>query len=165
MEPVPCDLEGSRILSLQRVGCKQEVQHMHAIVQHTIHLSLLGSLQEKLPPRTTKHSNRKRIIIIHREREREREPRTHIWDKYNILELNLVMIKQNNGNPIPILVMTSTIESEKTISVEWPEEIQDKILVIKVNGILIDQDSYLHQSESQRKYRSRIKIHSSVHGF
>lgn len=81
MEPVPCDLEGSRILSLQRAGCKQEVQHMHAIVQHTIHLSLLGSLQEKLPPRTTKHSNRKPIIIIQRERERETKPRTHIWDK------------------------------------------------------------------------------------
>ena len=127
MEPVPCDLEGSRILSLQRVGCKQEVQHMHAIVQHTIHLSLLGSLQEKLPPRTTKHSNRKRIIIIQREREgeRERESPEPIFgiSKYNILELNLVMIKQNNGNPIPILVMTSTIESEKPISVEWPEEI------------------------------------------
>jgi len=28
------------------------------------------------------------------------------------------MIKQNNGNPIPILVMTSTIESEKPISVK-----------------------------------------------
>lgn len=84
MEPVPCDLEGSRILSLQRAGCKQEVQHMHAIVQHTIHLSLLESLQEKLPPHTTKHSNRKPIIIIQRERERENPEHIFGISKYNI---------------------------------------------------------------------------------
>lgn len=43
MEPVQCDLEGSRKPSPQRAERKHETQHMPATVQYTNHLSLLRS--------------------------------------------------------------------------------------------------------------------------